>query len=209
MMYRKTYFCVCEGQQEELYLRHLALLLKKFPERVITFNTTHGLPKRLKKNYTEYDNAALFDYDFNDTEFRQNIAICEQLQRKSRREKGKNVYHAYSNVNVDLWLILHKEDFNRPVTSNNAYIEDVRRIYMLNREADIKEKANLDRILKQITLDDVKSAISRADQIRDSKLESDRFMVDSVVCYSNPDFSLHNFIKVFIFYTYFYHFIYF
>lgn len=88
-MYRKTYFCVCEGQQEEMYLKRVAFLLKKFPERVVTFNTACGLPEKLKKNYTEYDNAALFDYDFKDTEFRHNINICEQLQRKSRRKTGK------------------------------------------------------------------------------------------------------------------------
>lgn len=88
-MYRKTYFCVCEGQQEEMYLKHVAFLLKKFPERVVTFNTTCGLPERLKKNYTEYDNAALFDYDFKEDEFRRNITICEQLQRRSRKKKEK------------------------------------------------------------------------------------------------------------------------
>lgn len=71
-MYRKTYFCVCEGQQEEMYLKHV-----------------------------------------------------------------------------------------------------VRRIYGLNREADIKERANLERILKQITLDDVKQAIRRADQIRAFHAEVD------------------------------------
>ncbi|MCR6547215.1 RloB domain-containing protein [Dehalobacterium formicoaceticum] len=196
MMYRKTYFCVCDGQQEEMYLKHVAFLLKIFPERVVTFNTTRGSAERLKKNYTEYDNAALFDYDFKDTEFRQNIIICEQLRRKSRREKGKNVYHAYSNVNIDLWFILHKEDFNRPVASNGAYVVDVRRIYGLNREADIKERANLERILRQITLEDVRHAIRRADQIRAGKLESDCFMVDSVACYGNPDFSLHDFLKI-------------
>jgi len=196
MMYRKTYFCVCDGQQEEMYLKHVAFLLKIFPERVVTFNTTRGSAERLKKNYTDYDNAALFDYDFKDTEFRQNIIICEQLRRKSRREKGKNVYHAYSNVNIDLWFILHKEDFNRPVASNDAYVVDVRRIYGLNREADIKERGNLERILRQITLEDVRHAIRRADQIRAGKLESDCFMVESVACYDNPDFSLHDFLKI-------------
>lgn len=195
-MYRKTYFCVCEGQQEEMYLKHVAFLLKKFPERVVTFNTTYGLPERLKKTYTEYDNAALFDHDFKEDEFRRNITICEQLQRKSRKEKGKNVYHAYSNVNIDLWFILHKEDFNRPVTSNDAYVADVRRIYGLGQESDIKEKANLEKMLKQITLDDVKQAIRRAEQIRAAKLESDRFMVGAVACYGNPDFSLHEFLKI-------------
>lgn len=191
-MYRKTYFCVCEGQQEEMYLKRVAFLLKKFSERVVTFNTTYGLPERLKKNYTEYDNAALFDYDFKDTEFRQNIEICEQLQRKSRRENGKNVYHAYSNVNIDLWFILHKEDFNKPVASNDAYIADVRRIYGLKREADIKEKANLERILKQITLEDVRHAIRRADQIRNREIGIRLLYVG----HCHPDFSLHNFIKI-------------
>ncbi|TYQ13206.1 UNVERIFIED_CONTAM: RloB-like protein [Acetivibrio alkalicellulosi] len=195
-MYRKTYFCVCEGQQEEMYLKHVAFLLKKFPHRVVTFNTTHGLPERLKKNYTEYDNAALFDYDFKEEEFRRNIMICEQLQRKSQKEKGKNVYHAYSNVNIDLWFILHKEDFNRPVASNDAYITDVRRIYGLSHEVNIKEKVTLDRILREITLKDVKQAIRRAEQIRKSKLESDCFMVGNVACYGNPDFSLHDFLKI-------------
>lgn len=142
-MYRKTYFCVCEGQQEEMYLKHVASLLKKFPECVVTFNTTYGSPERLKRNYTEYDNAALFDYDFREREFRRNIMICEELKRKSRKNNGKNVYHAYSNVNIDLWFILHKEDFNKPVTSNDAYVAAVRRIYGLGKEADIKEKANL------------------------------------------------------------------
>lgn len=195
-MYRKTYFCVCDGQQEEMYLKHVVFLLKKFPERVVTFNTTQDSPERLKKNYTEYDNAALFDYDFKDTEFRQNINICEQLRRESRKSKGKYVYHAYSNVNFDLWFILHKEDFNKPVTSNDAYVADVRRIYGLSSEADIKEKANLERILKQITLDDVKHAIRRAEQIRARKLESDHFIVGSAICYGNPDFSLHEFLKI-------------
>ncbi|MBS3976681.1 MAG: RloB domain-containing protein [Syntrophomonadaceae bacterium] len=195
-MYRKTYFCVCEGQQEEMYLKRVAFLLKNFPERVVTFNTSYGLPERLKKNYTEYDNAALFDYDYKETGFRQNIELCEKLHRKGQRENGKNVYHAYSNVNIDLWFILHKEDFNRPVASNDAYIADVRRIYGLNQDADIKEKTNLEKMLKQITLEDVRHAIRRAEQIRLQKLESDCFMVGTVVCYRNPDFSLHSFMKI-------------
>lgn len=194
-MYRKPYFCVCDGQQEEMYLKHVAFLLKRFPERVVTFNTTRGSAERLKKNYTEYDSAALFDYDFRPAEFHQNIIDCEQLRRESRRN-GKNVYHAYSNVNIDLWFILHKQDFNRPVDSNDAYVADVRRIYGLNPEADIKESANLKKILNQITIEDVKHAIIRADHIRARKLETDRFMVDAVVCYGNPDFSLHEFLKI-------------
>lgn len=192
-MYRRSYYCVCEGQQEEMYLKHIERLLKKPQERVVTFNTTQGSAERLKKTYTEYDNAALFDYDFKDTEFRQNINICEQLQRKS---KEKNIYHAYSNVNFDLWLILHKEDYYKPVSANDAYVADVRRIYKLDSEADIKKKAVIEKILGKISLDDVKDAIRRAEQIRARKLESDCFVVGSFACYDNPDWYRHEFLKI-------------
>lgn len=57
-LYRKTYLCICEGQQEELYLKHVASLLKRLPERMVTFNTMVGDPCRLNKTYTEYDNVA-------------------------------------------------------------------------------------------------------------------------------------------------------
>ncbi|WP_461205020.1 RloB domain-containing protein [Clostridium sp. DL1XJH146] len=197
-LYRKTYLCVCEGQQEELYLKHVASLLKQYPQRVVTINTMIGGAYKLKKTYTEYDNAALFDYDFNNVEFEKNIGICDQLKnsnKSTKRKNGKKVFHAYSNVNFDLWLILHKEDYNRIVSQNHAYISDVRRIYKLSAIEDIKKKNVIDKILAQITLDDVKKAIIRADKIRERKLETDKMIVASSTCYSNPDFSIHQFLK--------------
>ena len=37
--YRKNYLCVCEGQQEKMYLDHIARLIKDFPRKVVTFNS--------------------------------------------------------------------------------------------------------------------------------------------------------------------------
>ncbi|MGB4660280.1 MAG: RloB domain-containing protein [Mobilitalea sp.] len=196
-LYRKTYLCVCEGQQEVMYLKHLSSLLKQMPKRVVTFNTTEGNAKKLVKNYTEYDNACLFDYDFNDIEFKENIEICSSLHKTSQKNKnGKNVFHAFSSVNFDLWLILHKEDFNRQVTTNGAYVTIIRRIYNLPATADIKTKASIEKILRQISLDDVKMAIERADRIRSAKLQADHHFIGSTEYYDNPDFSLHEFLKV-------------
>lgn len=122
--------------------------------------------------------------------------FARQLDRSGQRSRSKkHVYHAYSNVNFDLWLILHKEDFTRPVASNDAYVPDVRRIYRLGREADIKEINVIDRILHQITLDDVRSAIHRADAIRSAKPSSDAKTIHGAICYGNPDFSLHTFLR--------------
>lgn len=196
--YRKTYLCICEGQQEEMYLNHLAYLVKDFPNKVIKFNTIIDRPYRLNKTYEEYDSAAVFDYDFNDIEFKRNIELCDRLDNSSKGKKkikGKRVYHAYSNVNFDLWLILHKEDFNSPVFKNDAYISDVKRIYGLGSRENIKNEGTIKKILEQITLEDVKDAINRADEIRRKKLDKDKMFIGSTDYYTNPDFSLHEFIR--------------
>lgn len=197
MITRRTYLCVCEGQQEKMYLAHISKLLNRFPERVVRFNTTIGLPKGLeKRSYVEYDSAALFDQDGRQPEFEEGIRVCQSLNRLGQRGRSKKrVYHAYSNVNFDLWLILHKENFTRPVTANDAYVQDVRRIYQLGREVDIKEEGVIGRILSQITLDDVRCAIRRADAIRSAKPATDARNIHGAVCYNNPDFSLHEFLR--------------
>lgn len=139
----------------------------------------------------------MFDYDFKDSEFKENIETCDRLHRQNQKiRNGKNVYPAYSNVNIDLWFILHKENFTRPVTSNHAYVTEVRKIYQLHREADIKAKSNIQKILEHIKLDDVKKAIERAERIRNDKLQTDRFCISNFDCYSNPDFSIHEFLKI-------------
>ncbi|KWX80527.1 hypothetical protein AMQ84_03505 [Paenibacillus riograndensis] len=182
-----------------MYLDHVAKLIKIFPRRVIVFNSIIDNPQRLHKtSYEEYDNAALFDYDFKEEEFRRNIEICDKLDKKYASVKSrpaKRVYHAFSNVNFDLWLILHKIDFNKSVSANHEYLKDLRRVYNLEKDADIKSEKLISKVLEQITLDDVKSAIGRADKIRNQKMYTDHINIGSSICYPNPDFSIHNFIK--------------
>lgn len=197
--YRKTYLCICEGKQEKMYLEYVASLAKDFPRKVIKFNTYIDTPYRLTKTYEDYDSVALFDYDFNDVEFKRNIKFCDSLndkQRPKKWKKGRYIYHAYSNVNFDLWLILHKEDFNRSVSRNDAYISEVRRIYGLSIRENIKNEGVINKILNQITLEDVKNAIERAGRIKREKRAEDAIIIGSSSIYSNPDFSIHEFLKL-------------
>lgn len=197
--YRKQYLCICEGQQEKMYLDHVASLVKEFPRKVIKFNTYIDNPHRLTKTYEDYDSAALFDYDFNEVEFKRNIKLCDKLnneQKPAKHKKGRFIHHAYSNVNFDLWLILHKEDFNRSVSKNDAYIPDIRRIYGLASNENIKNEGVMNKILNQITLIDVKSAIERADKIKRDKNIEDASIIGSTSLYSDPDFSIHEFLRL-------------
>ncbi len=196
--YRKTYLCICDGQQETMYLNHVAKLIKNFPRKVVKFNTFVDSPHRLEKRYEEYDSAAVFDFDFNDVEFKRNIEICDRLSNElkpTQRKSGRHIYHAYSSVNFDLWLVLHKEDFNRGVARNDAYVNDVRRIFGLKATDDIKNEEIINRILSQISLKDVKDAIGRAEHTRNSKVRTDGTNVRNTVVYSNPDFSIHEFLR--------------
>ena len=197
MFNKQTYRCVVEGQQERLYLNHIANLLTDFPKSTVTFNISEGNANELSKSYAEYDSACLFDFDFNKAEFENNLLTCIKENNKCSKKSKKlrnRIFHAYSNVCFDLWLILHKKDYFSCVSTSDSYVSEVRRTYGLPREADIKDKKVMEQILSQITLDDVKSAIIRARKIKSRKLETDAIKVANEKYYENPDFSIHEFL---------------
>jgi len=194
MQQRVQYFCVCEGDQERRYLKHLASLLKG-----VTFTAVQGRPEKVLKTTVSYDRVIFFDHDGQDGEFRKAFEICANEEKRwnsnSKKQDFIHCYPAYSNLNFDLWLILHSEDFTKAVTDNKAYQKDVRRIFELHRDADIKSEASMNKILSRITLMDVKNAIRRAEAIRGKKVHGDEKRLSGHICYDNPDFSIHEFLK--------------
>lgn len=194
-MVRKKYLCICEGEQEKQYLVHLSKLLTDMPSRAISFRCLIDRPMRLEKELVEYDSAAIFDFDNNQVEFEKNIKFCHQYVKTLPKKDKRKIYPAYSSVNFDLWLILLKENYHRRVSTNDAYIPEIRRIYNLGQTENVKSKQAIDKILSQITLDDVKQAIIRAENIRRSKLEIDGETIYSSLIFPNPDLSIHKFIK--------------
>lgn len=195
-MIRLNYFCVVEGQQEKMYLEHVSSLLNDFPKRTVSFKTKIGNADELKKSLVEYDKACLFDHDFNQVEFENNMRKCLELNAK-RKKNDMIVEHAYSNICFDLWLVLHKKYVCRPATSTKEYIDDVRDAYSLSEEANIKNKKVMEQILAQITLDDIKTAILNAERIRKSKTEDSKINVTGTdyYYYHDPDFSIDIFLK--------------
>ena len=185
---RQQYLCVCNGQQEEMYLERLSFLLKT-GRRYVTFKFRQGLPgKVFKEKRIKYDKAIFFDHDGKIEAFRDALNVCIKAKCS----------HAYSNRNFALWLLLHKQDFTSNVNDNRAYIKDIRNAFKLSKEADIKNNKVIEQILKQITLSDVKDAIRRAQWIRGQKLPGDAERIGSIIYYDNPDLSIHEFIiKVF------------
>lgn len=181
----KTYLCFFEGNQEEKYFKHFSRLVRKEFENVtIKFREVEKL-KTLQTSSTQIPKVAVFDYDNNKKEFEDKIKICK---------KGK-IYIAYSNLNFDLWLLLHKKSFNKVVTNNDDYIDLVRKEYGLGKTDNIKKESNIDKILGQINLEDVKFAINNANKIMQNKEEHNKIVCENYVYYSNPSMSIHSFLE--------------
>ena len=172
----KIYLCYFEGNQEEKYFKHFSKLLKEnFDDVTIKFNKVKNL-NVLQKASSQMPKVAIFDYDNNKKEFENNLK-----------------YIAYSSLNFDLWLLLHKKIFNKVVTNNNDYIDLIRKEYNLEKTDNIKKESNIDKIIEQINIKDIKFAIKNADEIMKNK--EGKITSNGYIYYNNPSLSIHSFLK--------------
>jgi hypothetical protein len=167
-----------------MYFDHVAKKIKEFNNDIsLKFKEVAKL-KTLEKSSTDVPKLAIFDYDLNKIEFENNVKMC------------KNTRILYSNLNFDLWLVLHKQQFRKSVQSNDAYVNTIRNKYNLVSNADIKTKANMEKILEQIELSDIKKAVENAEEIMNGKLEEDKIYVKKDFSYyPNPSMSINVFFK--------------
>lgn len=95
---------------------------------------------------------------------------------------GKQITYkfGYSNLTFDLWIILHKIDCNGSYAHRRNYIEPLNRAYGENFENmdEYKHEANFKRCLKQLTLDNVRDAIARANVIMAGNQENGYRLVE-------------------------------
>ncbi len=110
--------------------------------------------------------------------------------------KENQITLGYTNYCFDLWLILHKEDYFSSVNSQDDYVGKLRQVYGLRRDANIKKKEQVELILKQIDIEDIKAAIVRADIIASSNLKKEANKTSQKhEYYDNPDTKIHNMLK--------------
>ncbi len=183
-MIKREYRCFFEGQQEKMYFNHLRLKINEAKPNVsIKFREVSKLTV-LERSVTAVPKIAVFDYDMNKTEFEKKVKICKKTKV------------LYSNLNFDLWILLHKSKFEKTVQNNSAYIKLVREAYNLSKNSNIKSKQNIEKILKCIEIEDIKNAIENAEIIMKSKLQKDRIEVNKKFSYyDNPSINVNNFIK--------------
>lgn len=93
---------------------------------------------------------------------------------KNSEKLGKTIKYelGYSNIDFELWIILHKKDLFGSVGSKDQYLKNINQIFGTKFEGlrEYKEEKNFLQILSKITLDDIRAAIARAEKITKQRM---------------------------------------
>lgn len=172
----------CEGLQEQAFLNHVSKLISNDPrcKNKVYFdliNVGGGDPLEVVKKAVNYNFIgkkefiknkkviALFDYDFKDSKFLAALKLAND----------NKIIPFYTIANFDLLLINLKEKYTKQVSKSEEYIKEVRKVYHLDSEANIKNQTVIDKILKQITLDDIIFLIKNSKIIEKDNLNSKNY----------------------------------
>ena len=172
----------CEGLQEQAFLNHVSKLINNDPrcKNKVYFdliNVGGGDSLEVVKKAVNYNFIgkkefiknkrviALFDYDFKDSKFLAALKLASD----------NKIISFYTIANFDLLLINLKEKYTKQVSKSEEYIKEVRKVYHLDSEANIKNQTVIDKILKQITLDDIIFLIKNAKIIEKDNLNSKNY----------------------------------
>lgn len=90
---------------------------------------------------------------------------------------------------------MHKKEFNRKVKSNIEYKKEIIKEYGLDKNTDIKAQSTIDKILKQINLDDVFLAIKRAKRIESTNKNDRNIMCNNPLIFNQPNLEIYKFFE--------------
>ena len=88
--------------------------------------------------------------------------------KEAKQQKKVSYELGYSNFAFELWIVLHKIDFNGCQTHRSHYLTPINKIFgekFLNLD-QYKNEANFKRCINKLSLDDVINAIKRAEKIQ-------------------------------------------
>jgi hypothetical protein len=172
----KYYFTV-EGETEQWYLQWLEGRINAEPNAV--FRVSFACP--IQKNPLKYARSVpilqktkivhMTDYESGEpvhtTQFLTALERMKEVRKNARYGRKINYVLGYSNLTFDLWVILHMADCNGPFTYRHQYIDPINRAYEERFENmdQYKHEDNFKRLLRKLTLENVKDAISRAETI--------------------------------------------
>lgn len=126
-------------------------------------------------------------------------SILDDLQEASSL-KGIEYILGYSNMTFELWIILHKLDYNGHHNSKTEYLGAINKAFeeSFKTLSEFKTEANFKRCLSRLNMSDVKAAINRANIIsaanRTSGITPNRYRGYEYYR-NNPSLSIHRIVE--------------
>lgn len=169
----KQYFFTVEGETEKWYLDWLQEAINADPTAKYTVSIRSKVeknPLKFAKGIPIIDKVEIthwFDYESHD--HIEGFLEVLDLLKQANSLKGKKIkYHlGYSNLTFELWMVLHKEDCNAHVEHRSHYLRNINSAYneRFTELGTYKHESNFKRVLRKLTLNDVRDAIRRANRI--------------------------------------------
>lgn len=199
----EKYFFSVEGETEVWYFEYLNKLINDQLERLgadftVSLDAKKSRPAKYIKSRSFVKKGQelihVFDHEGDVVRFKKTLDEMTLARQKDA------VYRlGYTNVSLELWLLLHKQDCFGNVPNVNAYLPRLNQSFDTNFRnlGELKSEHGFKQLLSKIELTDVHSAIVRAEQIHQQRLDSaEQEHCKSYAWFNeNPSLSLHLCIK--------------
>ncbi len=196
------YYFSVEGETEVLYFQHLQKLIRSVESRKANpiIRVERIRPSSFSKKISIIKDCTIFavyDVEDNDTEHIKRFeGILKEM--KDTENSGKSIKYelGYSNIDFELWILLHKKDMFGSISSRSQYLNNINSVFGTKFQGlkEYKVEKNFNQILSQITLEDVKAAITRAERIIKQRSFEDKPLKSSGYEWyeRNPSLSVHS-----------------
>ena len=206
MLETKKYVLTVEGETEQWYFNWLKDQINHCEDRkynVAIIAKVQQSPRSFYKGVNSKTTPEIIHICDVESTSKEHIDKFEGILKEMKEAKTlKNIrYHlGYSNFTFELWLILHKANCNGPLNKRQDYLMQIRQCFGENFEnlEHYKQESAFKRCLAQLTINDVISAIKRAETITLQNSKNQKPLVKHCG-YSyyrdNPALSIHEVVR--------------
>lgn len=168
------YFFSVEGETEQWYLQWLQKTINLDSKARYRAKFDIKIQKNPLKRakglniISKTEVIHVFDYESDEPAHVQHfLQTLDRMEEAQDLKKDITYTIGYTNFTFELWMILHKNDCNGPLSHRKQYLSHINKAFneKFNNLDEYKKEDSFNRVLEKITLDDVRQAIIRSNLI--------------------------------------------
>lgn len=181
----QKYYLSVEGETEKWYFDWLCGMIRESEEAncdISIKSTIQQSPMKYAKSLNSLMARSI--YHICDVESLEPVHVEKFHNILSEMKEAKKLKRidyqlGYSNFAFELWMVLHKRTCNGSLAHRSQYLSHINKAFGENFEDldHFKVEDNFKRCLSRLTLDDVKSAIQRAERIMNANAENGKKVI--------------------------------